>query len=177
MMEWKGVLAKLAPTVLSGLLGPAGGAVAALVGSALGLDAATQNDVQNAIERGNLTGDQIASIKELELKLQAEEKERGFRYAELEFKDRDSARGREEKTGDQVNRNLAYFVVGSFVAVVISTLAGWTNVDSVLAGTLIGYLSAKAEQVMSYYFGSSQGSEAKTRLLAQAQPVEVKDGR
>ena len=76
--------------------------------------------------------------------------------------------------GDKTNRNLAYFIVASFVATVGSTLAGWTHVDSALAGTLIGYLSAKAEQILAYYFGSSKGSEEKTRMLAQAQPVEIK---
>ena len=173
-MDWQNVLKTVAPTVLSGLLGPAGGAIAAAAGALLGIDNATQTDIKNAIERGNLTGDQIASLKELELKLQAEEKERGFRYAELEFKDRDSARSREAAVGDKTNRNLAYFIVASFVATVGSTLAGWTHVDSALAGTLIGYLSAKAEQILAYYFGSSKGSEEKTRMLAQAQPVEIK---
>jgi|GEM_PF-4281121 len=38
--------------------------------------------------------------------------------------------------------------------------------------TLIGYVSAKAEQVVSYYFGSSAGSSRKDALLAQAPPIK-----
>ena len=34
-------------------------------------------------------------------------------------------------------------------------------------GTLIGYVSAKAEQVIAYYFGSSAGSKAKTDIMAR----------
>jgi hypothetical protein len=67
---------------------------------------------------------------------------------------------------------LAYAVVGGFLALVGSTLLGFANVDSALAGTLVGYLSAKAEQVLAYYFGSTRGSAEKTALLARANPIK-----
>jgi hypothetical protein len=35
-------------------------------------------------------------------------------------------------------------------------------------GTLIGYVSAKADQVVSYYFGSSSGSKEKTQAMTDA---------
>lgn len=172
MASWIDTLKKLAPTVASALGGPLAGTAVMALGELFGVSEPTHEKVQAVIEQGRLTGEQIAGIKTLELKLQAEERERGFRYAELEFKDRESARLREVQTGDKVNRNLAYFIVISFVGVVGTTLAGLTVVDSVLAGTLIGYLSAKAEQVLSYYFGSSQGSKDKTTLLSRAEPVK-----
>lgn len=90
----------------------------------------------------------------------------------LELADVNSARDREKSVKDNVNRNLAYAIILSFIAVVGFTLGGWVKVESVLAGTLIGYLSAKAEQVLSYYFGSSRGSAQKTDLLAKAQPIK-----
>ena len=65
---------------------------------------------------------------------------------------------------------LAYVIVGSFVAMVGGALLGYAKVDSALAGTLVGYLSAKCEQVIGFYFGSSKGSEDKTLLLAQSTP-------
>ena len=61
-------------------------------------------------------------------------------------------------------------MVGAFIAMVGATLAGFAKVESVLAGTLVGYLSAKCEQVLAYYFGSSKGSEQKSALLAAANP-------
>lgn len=67
---------------------------------------------------------------------------------------------------------LAIIIVSAFISVVIATLGGYAVVDSVLAGTLIGYLSAKAEQVVNFYFGSSAGSQAKTELLAKAEPIK-----
>lgn len=171
-MDWKDIVKTIAPTVATALVGPLGGAAVEAIGGILGQEAPTAQSIAKALTSGQLTGEQVAKLKELELQYQNEEKERGFKYADLAFKDRDSARQREVKMGDKVNRNLAYIVVGSFIALVASTLLGWAKVDSVLAGTLVGYLSAKAEQVLAYYFGSSAGSERKTDLLAQAQPIK-----
>jgi len=42
----------------------------------------------------------------------------------------------------------------------------------VMAGTLIGYLSAKADQVLSFFFGSTAGSQRKTELLSKAESVK-----
>lgn len=53
-------------------------------------------------------------------------------------------------------------------------LFGQVQADTVLAGTVIGYLSAKAEQVVAYYFGSTAGSAKKSELLAQAGKPDAK---
>lgn len=87
-----------------------------------------------------------------------------------EVTDRNGARDREVKSGDHTNRNLAYAIICAFILMVGMTLLGITVADSVMAGTLIGYLSAKAEQVLSYYFGSTSGSMRKTELLATTPP-------
>lgn len=89
-----------------------------------------------------------------------------------EFKDRDSAREREIGVKDSTNKILAFVIVGAFVCLVASTLLGYAKVESALAGTLVGYLSAKCEQVLAYYFGSSRGSAQKTELLARAPAIE-----
>lgn len=167
-------LKTIAPTVASALLGPMGGVAVASITKILGLDGGTVADVSKAIADGNITPEHVAEIRKLELQYQNDEKDRGFRYAELAFKekevdanDRDSARKRESAVQDKTTRNLAYIIIGAFVGMVGATLGGWTHVDSVLAGTLIGYLSAKAEQVASYYFGSSSGSAQKSADLAK----------
>lgn len=171
-MDWLGTVKAIAPTVASALGGPLAGAAVAALGNILGVSDATQETIKTVIENGQMTPDHIAEIRKLELQYQNDEKERAFRYSELEFKDRNSARQREAAVKDSTNQILAYAVVGSFVAVVAGTLLGISKVDSVLAGTLVGYLSAKAEQVLAYYFGSSAGSDKKTELLAKAPPVQ-----
>jgi len=43
-----------------------------------------------------------------------------------------------------------------------------------MIGTLIGYASAKADQVVSYYFGSSASSAKKTEAMSEALSNQVK---
>lgn len=169
-MDWKAAIGAIAPTVATALGGPLTGLAVDAVGSAFGWTDATKEKVEEAFSKGQMTGEQILALKQAEIALVAQEKELGFKFAELEFRDRDSARQRESNVKDSTNKILAYAVVGGFLAVVGGTLAGWAKVDSVLAGSLIGYLSAKAEQVLAYYFGSTAGSAEKSKLLAQAQP-------
>lgn len=89
---------------------------------------------------------------------------------------RDSSEGaellREGKIQDRTNRNLAYMIVGAFIAVAVTVLLGFAKVESVLAGTFVGYLSAKCELVLAYYFGSSRGSERKTEIMAAAEQTK-----
>jgi hypothetical protein len=164
-MEW---LKTLAPTLATALGGPLAGLAVQAIGSALGMSEATQEKITEVLQSGQLTGEQIAAIKIAEMQLKTQEQELGFKFADLEVKDRDSARQREVQTKDNTNKILAFVIIGAFIAMVGATLMGWTKAESVLAGTLIGYLSAKAEQVLSYYFGSTKGSADKTQLLARA---------
>lgn len=164
-MEW---LKTLAPTVATALGGPLAGLAVDAVGKAFGWEDSTKEKVE-ALLAGPLTGEQIAAIKVAELELVKHERELGFKFEELIHKDRDSARQREMAVKDNTNRVLAYTVVGSFIAVVGATLLGYARIESALAGTLVGYLSAKAEQVLAYYFGSTKGSADKTALLARSQ--------
>lgn len=164
-MDW---LKTLAPTVASVLGGPLAGLAVDALGKAFGWEEATTEKVNEVLQSGNLSGDQLAAIKKAEMDLKAQEQELGFKFEELAFKDVADARNREVQVKDHTNRNLAYFVIAAFIAVVIATLLGWTKAESVLAGTLIGYLSAKAEQVLAYYFGSTKGSADKTAAMAKA---------
>lgn len=172
-MDFTQVIKTIAPTVASALGGPLAGAAVSALGAIFNIGEPTQDKIKEAIENAQMTPAQIAQIKALELQYQNDEKERAFKYAELEFKDLDSARQRDAATRDNVNRNLAYAMVVAFIAVVAATLLGAARVDSALAGTLIGYLSAKCEQVLAYYFGSTRGSERKTELLAAAPAMTI----
>ena len=165
-------LKNLAPTVATALGGPLAGLAVEAVGSAFGWKDATKEQVTEALTAGRLTSEQIVALKQAEMSMVERERELGFKFAELDMKDRDSARAREIAVKDNTNKILAYTVVGSFVALVAGTLLGWAQVDTALAGTLVGYLSAKAEQVLAYYFGSTKGSADKTALLAKANPIK-----
>lgn len=175
-IDVKKIIGTAAPWLATALGGPLAGQAVSAIASAMGLKPdARIEDIQKALAAGQLTGDQLVAMKQAELQFQAAMQQAGFQnekdLASIAEQDRDSARQREAKVMDWTPRVLAYLIVGSFIGVVIATLAGWSRVDSVLAGTLIGYLSAKCEQIVAYYFGSSAGSAEKTALLAQAQPI------
>ncbi|HEX7646330.1 MAG TPA: hypothetical protein VF450_02845 [Noviherbaspirillum sp.] len=177
-IDIKKIIGTAAPWLATALGGPLAGQAVSAIAGAMGLKPdAKIEDIQNAIAAGQLTGDQLVAIKQAELQFQTAMQQAGFanveKLASIAEQDRDSARQREAKVQDWTPRVLAYLIVGSFIGVVVCTLAGWSRVDSVLAGTLIGYLSAKCEQIVAYYFGSSSGSAEKTALLAQAPAIDI----
>lgn len=175
-------LKTIAPTVATALGGPLAGIAVKIVADKLGIPEATQESVVDALTNGKLTSEQLAGLKQAELELQRQENELQFKFAELDVQrekiasdDRASARMRESDTKDITNRVLAGVIVAGFLATAFGVLSGVADgVDSVLAGTIIGYVSAKADQVVSYYFGSSAGSAKKDMLLARKDSGEAR---
>jgi hypothetical protein len=165
-MEW---LKQLAPTIATCLAGPLAGMGVSALAKAIGCD---PEQVQDVISNGKLTSEQVASIQLAELELKKQAQSMNLDFAKLTVEDRKSARDMQIATKSMLVPSLAILIVSAFIGVVIATLGGFAVVDSVLAGTLIGYLSAKAEQVVNFYFGSSAGSKEKTELLAKAEAVK-----
>lgn len=169
-MDWKDIIKTVAPTVASALGGPLAGVAVSAIGSALGVDDATQDKIKSAIEQGQMTGEQIAALKTKEQEFQNEEKERGFRYAELEFKDRDSARKA------SVDGGTAKMLFGLSILLLLLTLGaelvvlfnGYPkSVPEIIVGRVLGLMDAIAMTVLAFHYGSSAGSDRKTALLAQ----------
>ena len=165
-------LKTLAPMLGTALGGPLGGAAAAFIADKLGIESKTVEAVTEVLNSGKMTPDQISAIKLAEMDFKKFLESNKIKMEEIAAADRNSARNREVQVKDNTNKILAFTVVGAFIAMVGATLMGFAKVESVLAGTLVGYLSAKAEQVLAYYFGSSAGSKDKTALLAKAEPVK-----
>ena len=175
MANWKETIRQLAPTVATALLGPLGGAAVAAIGSAIGIDKPTQESIAKAISNGQLTADQVASLKTLELQYQNDEKERGFKYAELAFQDRDSARKANVQGGVQsylflLSLLLLVICLGSEVLVLFH--GSPKDVPDIIIGRILGLLDAVAMLVLNYWFGTSNGSAQKTELLTQSQPAK-----
>ena len=162
---------------LGAALAPATGGVSAIVGTGIAVlgkifglgDSPSPDALKNAIAQDPQAALKLA-LADREFQL-AEYRAETDRLKVL-LDDTNSAREREKIVKDYVNRNIAYAIILAFIGVVAFTLAGFVKVESVLAGTLIGYLSAKAEQVLAYYFGSSKGSAEKTNLLARAEAIK-----
>ncbi len=169
-MNWQDVLKSIAPTVASAILGPLGGVAVSAIGSILGVSDATQDKIADAIKSGQLTPEQIGEIKKLELQYQENEKERGFKYAELEFKDRDSARQANVQGGTQ--KPLFWLslllLAGTLGTEGVVLFHGYPpNVTDMVVGRVLGLMDAVALMVLTYWYGTSNGSSEKTHLLNQ----------
>jgi len=165
-------LSGVAPTIASALLGPLGGVAVAGLTKILGIDGGTVADVTKAISDGKITPEQMAEIKKLEMQFQAEEKERGFRYSELEFKDRDSARQMQIVTHSSTPTVLTYMVTVGFFGILGWMLADPHVIDSPPLMIMLGSLGTAWTGCISYWFGTTSGSIAKTNLLAASAPVK-----
>lgn len=168
-MDWMQTLKQLAPTVASAFLGPLGGVAVAAVGSALGVSEATQDKIAQAIEAGHLTPEQVGKIRALELQYQENERERGFKYSELAFKDRDSARkasvdGGTAKMLFGMSFVLLLVTLGSEVYVLFNGVP--VGVPEIIIGRVLGLMDSVALMVLAYHYGSSSGSALKSQMLA-----------
>lgn len=168
-MDWKSIINTIAPTVASALGGPLAGAAVSAIGSVLGMSDATQDKIKTAIESGQLTGEQVSQLRQLEMKYKAEESERGFRYSELEFKDRDSARNMAIQTGSKTPSVLTWMIVA-----IVLCLEGYIlfegipkELSEIVLGRILGTLDTSLALVLAYWFGSSRGSDVKTQIMAQ----------
>lgn len=169
MMDWMQTLKQLAPTVASAFLGPLGGVAVAAVGNLLGVSDATQDKIAQAIQAGQLTPEQLGQLKELELRFQAEERERGFRYSELAFKDRDSARKANVEGGTNrllfaMSVVLLIITLGSEVYVLFNGVP--EGAPEIIIGRVLGLMDSVALMVLAYHYGSSSGSAIKSQMLA-----------
>ncbi len=163
-------LVGIAPTVASALLGPLGGVAVTALGKVFGLDNATTASVTKAITDSKITPDQLAELKKLELDFQAKEKELGFRFAELEFKERDSARQMQIATRSSTPTVLTYMITVGFFAILGLMLYDESVVNSPPLLIMLGSLGTAWTGCISYWFGTTSGSIAKTNLLAQSAP-------
>jgi hypothetical protein len=189
-MDWEQIARTIAPTVATGLLGPLGGVVTSVVGDFLfppetDKTKLTPQSVMNKIATMTDPED-VAKLRQAELAVQKFEADNNFRFAQLQAESQQSARTMRIgslASGNRTADSLAWLSMISFLTVaglvlllVALALSGvlnfkdhpevWAAVSG-LIGSVLGYFSANANQVVSFYFGSSAGSAAKTDQLAQ----------
>jgi hypothetical protein len=170
---WLDTIMKVAPTIASALGGPLAGAAVSAIGGALGLDNPTQASIADAITSGKLTAEQLSSLKELELKYQNEEKERGFKYEELAYKDRADARSSNVAGGTQkplfwMSTVLLVLTLGTEVYVLFHGYPA--ELSDIIVGRVLGLMDSVSLLVLSYWYGTTNGSAQKTQLLAESTP-------
>ena len=158
-----GILKGVAPVLATAVAGPAGGAAVGWIASKLGIDDATVEGVTQA-----LTGNPEMAMKLKELDLE---------YAKLETQDRDSARKaysavatseHATKLDKAVVPILALGTVTlafSFIAILMFRDVPVDQQQMVIFA--LGFITSSAGQVLSFYFGSSQGSKDKNKEIQE----------
>jgi ABC-type siderophore export system fused ATPase/permease subunit len=156
-----GILKGVAPVLATAIAGPAGGAAVGWLASKLGIPDETIEGVTAALQ-GN---------PELTMKL----KELDLEYAKLEVADRDSARKAyaEVATSENATRLekavvpiLALGVVGlAFLLIGVLMFVNTPGDQQQIIIFALGFITSAAGQVLSFYFGSSQGSKDKTKEI------------
>ena len=197
-MDWgnvANVLETLAPTIATALGTPVlGGAVAALE-AVFGLTpSGSMDDRKDAITTAvaGASPEQLAAIRKADQDYAARMAEAGFKdkeaLAQLAFQETalyvdDTENARKANAANDKVFWLGVVVLATFAAVMGLSLAGAyelmtgrlpvenaaiVGMVSGFVGTIIGYVSANAQQVVSFFFGSSKGSETKSDAMADA---------
>lgn len=157
MNELFSILKGIAPTLATAVAGPLGGAAVTALANKLGV-----SDSVDAVAKA-ISGDPAAAQKIAELELE---------YAKLNTQDRDSARKAYAAIATSENATkldklvvpvLALGVVGlAFLLIGVLMFVDTPNDQQQLVIFALGFITSAAGQVLSFYFGSSQGSKDKT---------------
>jgi hypothetical protein len=155
------LLKGVAPVLATAVAGPAGGAAVSWIASKLGIPDDTVEGITEA-----LTGNPEMAMKLKELDLE---------YAKLDAQDRDSARQayaqvatseHATKLDKAVVPLLALGTVAlAFLFIGILIFIDVASDQQQMIIFALGFITSSAGQVLSFYFGSSQGSKDKTKEI------------
>jgi uncharacterized membrane protein len=190
---WKKLVLGIAPTLGAALLGPMGGAaVKVLAEQVLGTPDATEADVAAAMVQG-LSPEQVVALREADSAFKVRMRELDIDVMKLNHSTElayveDVGKARTAHAGDRAVFWLGIAVLSTFAVLMgvvlvgcFYLLTGQLKADPAVAamvagmiGTVVGYVAANAQQVTSYFFGSSRGSNEKTSLLAGSVEASIK---
>lgn len=165
-MNWLDTLKNLAPTVAAALGGPLAGAAVTALGGIFGLSEPNQETIARLFKDGQLSADHLASIRKLELDYQNQEKERGFKFAELEYKDKDSARQMQIATHSRMPAILTIMVTFGFFGILTLLFFHPELKGNEIVMMMVGQLSAVWAGCVAFYTGTTFGSANKNAMLA-----------
>lgn len=164
-MDW---LKTIAPTIATALGGPLAGMAVSAVSKAIGCD---PEEVQDIISSGKLNADQVASIQLAELELKKQAQSMNLDFAKLIAEDKKSARDMQIATRSWIPPVMALGVTCGFFGILFGLMYGQIQ-HAPQIDIMLGSLGTAWTGIISFYFGSSAGSQAKTELLSKAEPAK-----
>ena len=162
-MSWKDTLSAIAPTIATALGGPfAGAATKFLANKFLGDENAPEADLEQFILGAN--PEQLAQIKASDNDFKLQMEKIGVDVFKLEVADKGNAREHNKDSNMPAVLSLALtvFIIGIVCALFyMEPPEGARNVLFMLLGVVIKEWSNS----MHYWYGTTRGSQEKTRLL------------
>jgi uncharacterized membrane protein len=166
-LDW---LKSLAPLLGTAIGGPLGGVAASFIADKLGIPEKTIDAVTTALASGDLTPEQISSLKAAELEFQRFCKQNEVDIQALHNANTKDARGMQIATQSSVPGILAVIIVVGFFGVLIGMMFGWLKVsDQQALLILLGALAAGFGSVLNYYYGSSKASDDRSFIRITSQ--------
>ena len=164
-MEW---LEQLAPTIATALGGPLAGMAESVIAKAIGCE---PHEVQDVISSGKLDASQVAAIQQAELELKKQAQEMNLNFAKLVAEDKKSARDMQIATKSWIPPVMAVGVTIGFFGILAGLMYGQIQ-HAPQIDIMLGSLGTAWTGIISFYFGSSAGSQAKDQLLHQSEPAQ-----
>lgn len=177
-MDWKSLVKGIAPVIGSFI--PIGGPVAAWGIGALadalwpGEDNKDKTEEMVASALQQMTPEQAAAIKKADQDFKVRMDELGLKREELAYQDTASARAMQIETRDWIPRALSVLTVAGWVFLVWVCInkPTWAEGSKDLLYAILATANSALMLVLSFYFGSSQGSQSKDALLYKSKPAE-----
>jgi hypothetical protein len=164
-MDW---LKTIAPTIATALGTPLAGMAIAAISKTIGC---SPDEVQEVISSGKLTAEQVASIQLAELELKKQAQSMNLDFAKLIAEDKKSARDMQIATKSWIPPVMALGVTCGFFGILFGLMYGQIQ-HAPQIDIMLGSLGTAWTGIISFYFGSSAGSQAKTELLRQAEAAK-----
>jgi hypothetical protein len=165
-MDW---LKQIAPTIATCLGGPLAGLAVTAVSKVLGID---EDKVQDTINEGKLSAEQIAAVKQAEIELQKSAQELGLNFEQLAVEDRKSARDMQTETKSIIPPVLSILVTVGFFGILIGLMMGKVDANNNALMIMLGSLGTAWTGIIAFYFGSSAGSQAKDHMIYNSTPAK-----
>ena len=162
-------LKNLVPLIGSALGGPLGGAAASFVASKLGLDPTDLKAVNDVLTGGKMTPDQITQVKLAELDFQKFLETNKIDLARLTIENTKDARDMQKQTRSYFPATLSTIVTAGFFGILGAMMLTEIRPSEPLL-IMLGALGAAFGATVNFWLGSSAGSQAKDKLLADAPP-------
>ena len=164
-MDWKEIVGTVAPGLATALGGPmAGVAVRGIASALLGTDEVAATDVENAILQASPAD--LRKLKQAELVFRQQMKELEIDLEALHAKDRNSARQRQIKSGDQMPAFIAFAALAGFFGILVAMIfVDLPPGSEAPLNVMLGALGSLVVAIGNYYFGSSAGSSEKNQLI------------